>query len=101
MENEKVILELTKDEALFIEQELDCGCSILGNIIHQSLEDFLLSQKTDNEELKRLCLSRIEEIGRTQLITKSIRDKLEEIRLAGENAFIHQTSNDVKIETFK
>lgn len=73
-------IKFTEEELLFIEQTMDLNASLLDHNIHQICEDFILSQTTNNEELKRLIANRIVENGRTQIITKSIRDKIEELR---------------------
>lgn len=74
-------MKFTKEELCYIEATMDLSCAILDNKIHQMCEDFMLSQTTDNTELKRLCANRIIENGRSQLIIKSIRDKIEKWRL--------------------
>lgn len=74
-------MKFTKEELCFIEATMDLSCSILDNKIHQITEDFLMAQTTDNNELKRLCASRIIENGKSQLIIESIRTKIELWRL--------------------
>lgn len=76
----KTDIKFTEEELLFIENVMDLQASILDNKIHQICEDFILVNATDNEELKRLTANRIIENGRTQLILKSIRDKIEDGR---------------------
>jgi hypothetical protein len=70
-------IKFTPEELLYIEKNFDIMASNLDNKIHLICEDFVLSQTTDNEELKRLCASRIIENGKSQLIIKSIRTKIE------------------------
>ena len=77
--------KFTQEELFFIEETMDIQASILDNKIHQICEDFILAKASDNEELKRLIASRIIENGSTQLIAKSIRDKLEQWRKNGHS----------------
>lgn len=74
-------MKFTESELCYIEQVMDLSASILDNKIHQITEDFLISQTTDNNELKRLCASRVIENGKSQLIIESIRTKIELWRL--------------------
>lgn len=76
----KTNINFTIKELLFIEKVMDIQASYVDNIIHQICEDFILSTTGSNEELKRLVVNRIIENGRTQLILKSIRDKIEDLR---------------------
>jgi hypothetical protein len=72
--------EFTQEELLYIEKLMDINASNFDRLIHQICEDFILAQTTDNNELKRLAASRIVENGAAQLVTKSIRCKIENWR---------------------
>jgi hypothetical protein len=72
--------QFTSEELLYIEKNFDLMASILDNKVHQICEDFILSQTTNNDELKKLCANRIIENGKSSLIIKSIRDKIESWR---------------------
>jgi len=78
----KTDVKFTEEELLFIENQMDIQASILDNKIHQICEDFMIIQtsRQEDEELKKLVASRIIENGRTGIILKSIRDKIEDAR---------------------
>ena len=79
------MIEFTKDELFFIEQEFDLKAAVLHKNLWDTAEKFMIigavNNKDYNAEIRALLMMSIQEIHRCIDITKSIRDKLEKERI--------------------
>lgn len=73
-------INFTDEELLYIEKLMDINASYGGDKITKAIETFMLSKSMGNEEHCKLLAQTIMELGEAQLITKSIRDKIEKWR---------------------
>lgn len=82
-----IMIDFTKEELFFIEQEFDVKASILHKRLTKIVELFMLlgvvpeENKEISEEMRRMIMKEIQELHRCIDLTKSIRDKLERQRL--------------------
>ena len=73
------MIEFTKDELFFIEQEMDLKASIVGKNMFDLCTKFMLIEPAT--PIEKLMWKILAENNRTFDVIKSIRDKLEKERL--------------------
>ena len=75
-------MKFTEEEVLYIEKIMDINASICGDKLVKTIELFMLA-KSLSKEHTNLLSKQLTELGDAYLITKSIRNKIEESRLKG------------------
>lgn len=73
-------IKFTEEELLYIEKLMDINASMGGEKISKTIETFMFAKSMGDEEKSKLLSNVIMELGEAQLITKSIRDKIEKWR---------------------
>jgi hypothetical protein len=73
-------VEFTDEELLYIEKIMDINASICGDKISKFIEIFMLAKSMEDENKSKLLSDVIMELAEANLITKQIRNKIEESR---------------------
>ncbi len=67
----------TQEELFYIESIMDINAAIGNDKISKYCEQFMMAKAMEKEDFCKLISDGILELGRSQLVTKSIRDKIE------------------------
>jgi hypothetical protein len=74
----------TEEELLYIEKLMDLNSSFIDKDLRKDIEGFMiigvLQNKDDLDLTRKLLMKQIQELDGAYSITKSIRDKIEELR---------------------
>lgn len=73
-------IEFTDEELNYIETNFDIIASNLENRIRLNIEQYTMVKAMDEKELCKIVMDNVLELGQAQLITRSIRNKLEKWR---------------------
>mgnify|MGYP001606148100 FL=1 len=73
-------IKFTPEELLYIEKLFDINASNAEVHTRKNIENFIMLKALGEEKLCRLSMDSVLELEKAQLITKSIRDKIESWR---------------------
>lgn len=75
----------TEEELFYIEKVMDTNASIGEDRIRKATEQYLLAKSMDEQTVSQLLARGITELAEAQIITKSIRIKIENWRKYAES----------------
>jgi hypothetical protein len=76
----KTEINFTEEELLYIEKLADINASSAESLIRKNIEQFTMCKAMEEEGLCDLLMKNVLEVGKAQLITDSIRKKIEGLR---------------------
>lgn len=75
-----MFVDFTMEELLYIEKIMDLNASAGEGRIRSNIEQFILAKAIKEDNFCKLLIDNINELAEAQIITKSIRRKIEEFR---------------------